>query len=144
MRGAFGMRDGAGNAAMKKKKDKERGSEGGVSESIDEKSHSNSGNSSSNSSSSAGRRRRPSTRDLDLLYKAQTNRSLSSTEEFERKCERIRFNLRQLGINMKGEPKKRASTNSVGNGPNLEAKPKRFLPPLKLPFLSIFQSANTS
>jgi hypothetical protein len=75
---------------------------------------------------------RPSGRNLDLMYKVQVNRHLSSAEEFDRKCSRIRAHLTKLNINMKDAPTRPETTDHVPK--------KRFQPPLKLPSLSIFKT----
>ena len=81
---------------------------------------------------------RPPARDLDLMYKVQGNKSLSSIDDYDRKCERIRNNLSKLNIKMK-EPR-RPETNDTA----IDSRPKkRFYPPLKLlPVLSIFKTSN--
>ena len=73
-------------------------------------------------------RRRAATKDLNLLYKSQANKNITSSEEFDRKCERIKKYLHELKLGKSAE---------ANVAPASIAK-KRFLPPLKLvPFLSL-------
>ena len=81
--------------------------------------------------------KRPPVRDFDLMYKVQGNKTLSSVDEYDRKCERIRSYLSKLNIKMKTP--KNPETNDV----SFTSRPrKRIYPPLKLPSLSIFKSLN--
>ena len=81
--------------------------------------------------------KRTPVRDFDLMYKVQGNKALSSVDEYERKCERIRNYLSKLNIKMKTP--KNPETNDV----SFTSRPrKRIYPPLKLPSLSIFKSLN--
>lgn len=83
--------------------------------------------------------KRTPVRDFDLMYKVQGNKTLSSTDEYDRKCERIRNYLSKLNIKMK--PPKNPETNDV----SYASRPrKRLYPPLKLPSLSIFKLSNKS
>ena len=76
-------------------------------------------------------------RNFSLMYKVQENKSISSADEFDRKCERIRNYLSKLNIKMK-DPK-----NPETNDVSYASRPrKRLYPPLKLPTLTIFNSSN--